>query len=90
MLNEAVEIKYSSIESEKVDSESSKRLELRNAFVQRQKKNPRYSLRAFARDLGFSHTLLSLIFSGRRKVSTKLYARLQDGFQEMANDSLLN
>ena len=44
---------------------------MQDAFLDRRKKNPQYSLRAFARDLGMSHTLLSLIFSGQRSLSPK-------------------
>lgn len=38
--------------------------------------NASYSLRAFARDLGISHTLLSLILKGRRSVSVDLAKKM--------------
>lgn len=34
-------------------------------------RNPAYSLRAFARDLGMSHAYLSLVMNGKRKLSLK-------------------
>lgn len=38
-------------------------------YTIRCRRNPRYSLRAFAKSLGLSHTILSLVFSGKRKLS---------------------
>lgn len=56
-------------------------LEVQNPFAPRSvlarelerrcKKNPRYSLRAFATSLGLSHTVLSLALSGKRPLSQK-------------------
>ena len=51
---------------------------LANEFSTRSKRNPRYSLRAFAKTLGISHSLLSLVLSGKRPVSKKLLLRLEE------------
>ncbi len=45
---------------------------LRGLYLERRAKNPNYSTRAFARDLGISQTLLSLIMSGKRSLSAKI------------------
>ncbi len=42
---------------------------LRSELVERIKKNPRYSVRAMARDLDISPAFLSQVFNGRRKLS---------------------
>jgi uncharacterized protein (TIGR02147 family) len=42
---------------------------LQRFFRKRLDRNPSYSVRAFARDLGVSQTLLSLIFAGKRTLS---------------------
>jgi uncharacterized protein (TIGR02147 family) len=47
-------------------------------LMRRIEKNPRYSLRAFARSLGVSHTALSLVLTGRRRVSKNLATRVAD------------
>ncbi len=44
---------------------------LRRALVNRVSRNPSYSLRAFARDLGVSHAYLSMVLSGKRPVPVK-------------------
>lgn len=41
------------------------------------KKNPAYSLRAMARDFGVSHTYLSLVLSGRRRLPEKRAAQFR-------------
>lgn len=46
------------------------------AFQERKEKNPRYSLRAFARSLGVSSGQLSEILSGKRPLSHKLARRI--------------
>ncbi len=51
---------------------------LREELEKRSSKNPRYSLRAFAKTLGMSHTVLSLILSGKRAVSKKMATRLAE------------
>jgi transcriptional regulator with XRE-family HTH domain len=54
---------------------------LRFEFSKRVQKNPRYSLRSFARDLGLSHTGLSLVLNGRRPPSAALIERLSERLQ---------
>ena len=49
---------------------------LLNELTRRVGRNPRYSARAFAKSLGISHTLLSLILSRKRRVSKKLLKRV--------------
>lgn len=44
---------------------------LRGIFLEKKARNTAYSMRAFARDLGMSQALLSLIFSGKRPLSIK-------------------
>src|SRR5207302_616070 len=51
---------------------------LRAELTRRCQKNPRYSLRAFARALGMSHTVLSLILSGKRPVPRRTGARMAE------------
>lgn len=53
---------------------------LRFEFSKRVQVNPRYSLRSFARQLGVSHTLLSLILNGRRAASKNLIEALAERF----------
>jgi hypothetical protein len=50
--------------------------ELNAEFSQRKKRSPRYSLRAFARDLHIHHGSLSRILRGQRDVSHRLAIRL--------------
>ena len=45
---------------------------LTTEFAQRQRRNPRYSLHAFARDLGTDHATLSQLLRGRRVLSPRL------------------
>lgn len=47
------------------------RLWLQRQFTDRCKRNPRYSLRAFAKTLGVDHSSLSQILSGKRTLSKK-------------------
>jgi len=47
-------------------------------LVQRQLRNPSYSIRAFSKHLGINHSALSEIFNGKRKVGEKLGRRLAD------------
>lgn len=44
---------------------------LQRIYLVRAEKNPSYSVRAFARSLGVSQTLLSLIFSNKRSLSVR-------------------
>ena len=44
---------------------------LRDLLAKKMTKNPGYSMRAFARNLGVSHTYLSLVLSGKKPLSMK-------------------
>ena len=44
---------------------------LREVFLERKSKNSAYSTRAFARDLGMSQALVSLVFNGKRPLTLK-------------------
>ena len=59
--------------------------------MRRISKNPRYSLRAFAKSLDVSHTALSLVMAGKRPASKNLIARLADnvGMAPPEKDRLL-
>ena len=52
---------------------------LRRELERRCEKNPRYSLRAFARAVGMSHSTFSLVLNGRRPLSAKAARKLLDG-----------
>lgn len=54
------------------------RLLLQTELTRRIQRNPRYSLRRFAQALGISHTVLSLVMSGKRPLSKKAAARVSD------------
>ena len=49
---------------------------LRDLLSRKLQKNPQFSLRAFARSLDVSHTLLSLVLSGKRKPSRDLTLKI--------------
>ncbi|WP_413291507.1 TIGR02147 family protein [Bdellovibrio sp. HCB337] len=51
---------------------------LRKTLADRCAKNPQYSVRAFARATGISHTVLSLVLSGKRPLSKKAALKLAD------------
>jgi transcriptional regulator with XRE-family HTH domain len=51
---------------------------LRLTLSQRCTKNPQYSIRAFAKSSGISHTVLSLVLSGKRKLSKAATQKLVD------------
>jgi transcriptional regulator with XRE-family HTH domain len=61
---------------------------LQQEFVKRTAKNPSYSLRAFAKQLGFNHATLSSIMSGKRPITEatlqKIAKSLNLGPQEIA------
>lgn len=65
---------------------------LRAAFNEFLARNPRYSLRAFARSTGISHTVLSLVLSGKRRLSKKATTKLADflGLDPIRRQRLLN
>jgi hypothetical protein len=52
------------------------RKRLQDEFAQRQQRNARYSLRAFARDLGTDHATLSQLLRGCRTLSPHIVALL--------------
>ncbi|MES2769968.1 MAG: TIGR02147 family protein [Bdellovibrionota bacterium] len=49
---------------------------LKGVLLKRQSKNSSYSLRAFAKSLGISHTALSLIFNGKRTINFNLISKI--------------
>jgi uncharacterized protein (TIGR02147 family) len=51
---------------------------LKKTLAERCAKNPQYSVRAFARATGISHTVLSLVMSGKRTLSKKAALKLAD------------
>lgn len=51
---------------------------LKRALKERCEKNPMYSLRSFAKATGISHTVLSLVLSGKRNLSKKAALKLAD------------
>lgn len=57
---------------------------LQGALYDRMSRNSAYSLRAFARDLGVSHTYLSLVINGKKRISAHQAAWFADslGFEE--------
>jgi uncharacterized protein (TIGR02147 family) len=61
---------------------------LRQALLERSEKNPAFSLRAFARATGISHTVLSLVLSGKRRLSKKAAAKLADYLELDPEDRL--
>ncbi len=54
------------------------RVLLQNELAKRCQRNPRYSLRAFAKSLETSHTVLSLVLSGKRSISKKLREKIKE------------
>lgn len=70
------------------------RLWLQKQFTERCKKNPRYSLRAFAKHLNLDASSLSQILSGKRPVSKNLVggicAQLSAGPRELQAFGLIN
>ncbi len=47
-------------------------------FAARCRRNPRYSLRAYAKALGVSHTYLSLLFSGKRRLTQEASVKIAE------------
>ncbi len=64
---------------------------LRHEFSKRVQKNPQYSLRSFAKQLGISHTLLSLVLNGHRKPSRSMAEKIAERlhFSAQKTNSLL-
>lgn len=61
---------------------------LRRALVDRVARNPAYSLRAFARDLGISHAYMSLVLSGKRPIPLKRAVGFSQAMGLSQQDSL--
>jgi uncharacterized protein (TIGR02147 family) len=51
---------------------------LSQELQRRCERNPRYSLRAFSQSLGLSHTIVSLVLSGKRPLSKKACVKVAD------------
>lgn len=49
---------------------------LQEELIRRRARNPRYSLRAFARALALDHSSLSQLLRGRRRVTTRAIRRI--------------
>ncbi len=49
---------------------------LQREFIERSKKNPAYSLRAFAKSLGIDQSFLSKVLKGQRPITAKLVAQI--------------
>ena len=49
---------------------------IKKKLLERQSKNPSYSLRAFARDLGINHTSLCQIMNGKVMISRQLARKI--------------
>jgi uncharacterized protein (TIGR02147 family) len=64
---------------------------LRHEFSKRMQKNPQYSMRSFAKQLGISHTLLSLVLNGHRKPSRAMAEKIAERlhFSAQKTNSLL-
>lgn len=56
------------------------RLFLQSELTRRIQRNPRYSMRRFAQALGMSHTVLSLVLSGKRPLSRKAATQVSEFF----------
>jgi uncharacterized protein (TIGR02147 family) len=62
-----------------VQSPSDFREHLRDELLRRCKKNPAYSLRAFAGAIGTHHALVSLVIRGKRRVTPAIVAKMGPG-----------
>ncbi len=51
-------------------------------YTRKRETNPRYTLRAYARDLGVSQTLLSFLLTGKRPVSIKQGLKLYEYYRK--------
>jgi transcriptional regulator with XRE-family HTH domain len=60
---------------------------LRSELSRRMLKNPSYSLRALAKTLGVSHTLLSLVMNGKRKPSRAILEKMVENLNLSATQS---
>ncbi|MBS1984648.1 MAG: TIGR02147 family protein [Bdellovibrionales bacterium] len=61
---------------------------LREVFELRRKRNPRYSLRAWARQIGLPHpSMLSMVLNGRRKLYPTLAGQIRNTLELEANEA---
>ena len=51
---------------------------LQQEYLRRQNKNPSYSIRAFARQIGLYHATLSALLAGKRKITEKSAKKIAD------------
>src|SRR4051812_39521403 len=51
---------------------------LKSELSRRCERNPSYSLRAFAKSLGVSHTILSLVLAGKRPLARKSARKISE------------
>jgi transcriptional regulator with XRE-family HTH domain len=59
---------------------------LRNELRRRQSRNRRYSLRAFARDLGLHHSTLSRVMRGRQRAASQTIAAVASKLRLAADE----
>jgi transcriptional regulator with XRE-family HTH domain len=64
--------------------------QLQTELDRRRARNPRYSLRAFAQQLGVDHSTLSQWMRGRRTLSRASERRLRAALDERRHDALLD
>lgn len=78
----------SALASEQICDMSSCRVILQQTLVAKQKKNSRYSLRAFARDLRVSPSFLSEVLNGKYGISRQLARQIAErlGFDPRESD----
>ena len=72
--------------------DKSYRTTLLDELTRRKNKNPSYSLRAYARDLGISSTSLSDVLSAKRNLSRKNALKVAEklGYTSVQTESLLS
>lgn len=51
---------------------------LKQEFIKRKQKNKKYSLRAFAKKIEVSHSVISEILNGKRRLTTKTFSRISN------------
>ena len=61
---------------------------LRDALIEKQRKNPQLSLRSFAKAVGIQSSFLSMVLNGKRELSEETAAKLAEklGFTEELNE----
>jgi len=83
---------HASFRIEFMETQFNYQIELKKELAIRQARNPLYSLRSFARDLGISATALSQVLSGKRDFSKNNAIKVADnlGFSPRERLSLFN